>query len=226
MAGQLIQTKIANRDLVRRKHEQIVEAAILLFAEKGFNKTSMREIAEASGIELSYLYKYISGKDDILLLFYLHMHDRYYPIVEVVHSRPDQDPVEQLVEIISGLFAASEGYYKQTIAAYTETRHLSKRHFITVLRKEAMYNTAFRVLIERGNEIGCFDVPDPVLTSAYVMHMVMAHMMRGWGYRSVRTAEQARDEVVRFVLAALGHRGKPPVAKNKRHNITNKGESP
>ena len=225
MTSQLIPTKIANPELVRRKHEQIVEAAILLFAEKGFNKTSMREIAEASGIELSYLYKYISGKDDILLLFYLHMHDRYYPVVEVVHSRPDQDPAEQLVEIIAGLFAASEGYYKQTIAAYTETRHLSERHFSIVLRKEAMYNTAFRTLIERGNKAGRFNVPDPVLTSTYVMHMVMAHMMRGWGYRRQRTVDQAREEVTRFILAALGYQGEPPVAKNKSP-VTNKGESP
>lgn len=46
--------------------EKIFEAAINLFAEKGFDATSMREIAEAVGIKKASLYSHYKGKDEIL----------------------------------------------------------------------------------------------------------------------------------------------------------------
>ncbi len=46
--------------------EKIFEAAIDLFAEKGYDATSMREIAEAVGIKKASLYSHYKGKDEIL----------------------------------------------------------------------------------------------------------------------------------------------------------------
>lgn len=63
-------TQVKNTDLVEQKHHQIVQAASRLFSEKGYHKTSLRDISRESGINLSYIYKYISKKDDILYLFY------------------------------------------------------------------------------------------------------------------------------------------------------------
>ena len=46
--------------------ERIFEAAIDLFAQKGFNAASMREIAEAVGIKKASLYSHYKSKDEIL----------------------------------------------------------------------------------------------------------------------------------------------------------------
>ncbi len=53
-------------DQIRRRRE-IFDAAVHLFLEKGFQETSMREIAEAAGVGKSTLYDYFKTKDDILL---------------------------------------------------------------------------------------------------------------------------------------------------------------
>lgn len=46
--------------------EKIFEDAIDLFAQKGFDATSMREIAEAVGIKKASLYSHYKSKDEIL----------------------------------------------------------------------------------------------------------------------------------------------------------------
>jgi AcrR family transcriptional regulator len=55
-------------ELNRRRHE-IFGAAIKLFVEKGYNETSMREIAQATGLGKSTLYDYFASKEEILITF-------------------------------------------------------------------------------------------------------------------------------------------------------------
>jgi AcrR family transcriptional regulator len=59
---------LTEEEMARRRHE-IFEAAMHLFVEKGFNETSMREIAEAAGVGKSTLYDYFPDKDEILISF-------------------------------------------------------------------------------------------------------------------------------------------------------------
>ncbi|GEO03630.1 TetR family transcriptional regulator [Adhaeribacter aerolatus] len=46
--------------------QQIEEAALILFAEHGFEKTSIRMIAQRVNISLGLLYNYYAGKDELL----------------------------------------------------------------------------------------------------------------------------------------------------------------
>lgn len=55
-----------NQAVDKPTKEKIFDAAIDLFAEKGFDATSMREIAEAVGIKKASLYSHYNGKDEIL----------------------------------------------------------------------------------------------------------------------------------------------------------------
>src|SRR4051794_15434020 len=48
------------------KKEAISKKASILFKEKGYNATSMRDIAEAFGIEAPSLYNHINSKKEIL----------------------------------------------------------------------------------------------------------------------------------------------------------------
>ena len=56
------------RDLVvRARREQIVEAATQVFAEKGFRRATIREIARAAGISEGTIYNYFEDKDALLM---------------------------------------------------------------------------------------------------------------------------------------------------------------
>ena len=66
----------------RRK---IYEAAMDLFREKGFNETTMRDIAAKAGVALGGAYYYYSSKDAIVLAFYDEMQQALdQPVLEAL----------------------------------------------------------------------------------------------------------------------------------------------
>jgi AcrR family transcriptional regulator len=55
--------------------EQILDVALDLFTTEGFEKTSLREIAERMGFSKAALYYHFASKDDILLALHLRLHE-------------------------------------------------------------------------------------------------------------------------------------------------------
>lgn len=51
------------------RREQIVQAALGLFAEKGFARTTTRDIANAAGIAEGTIYNHFASKEELLLAF-------------------------------------------------------------------------------------------------------------------------------------------------------------
>jgi AcrR family transcriptional regulator len=59
--------------------EKIFDAAVDLFAEKGYDGVSIRDIAKAVGIKESSVYKHYRSKDEILDTIFEYMKARLYP---------------------------------------------------------------------------------------------------------------------------------------------------
>ena len=74
----------ARAEDTRRK---IYEAAMELFREKGFEPTTMRDIAAKAGVALGGAYYYFSSKDAIVLAFYSEMQaSSNAPVLEALAS--------------------------------------------------------------------------------------------------------------------------------------------
>jgi AcrR family transcriptional regulator len=55
--------------------DRILDIALDLFTENGFDKTSLREIAERLGFSKAAIYYHFSSKDEILLALHLRLHE-------------------------------------------------------------------------------------------------------------------------------------------------------
>ncbi|MGD8461564.1 MAG: helix-turn-helix domain-containing protein, partial [Desulfobacterales bacterium] len=74
-----IPTQVKDPDLVKRRRRQIADAAVQLFIEKGFHKTTTRQIARAAGFSIGSLYEYFASKEDIL-----------YMVCEAIHAEVER----------------------------------------------------------------------------------------------------------------------------------------
>ncbi len=83
-----------------RRMRRIVEAAVRLADEGGFEAVRLRDVADAADVALGTLYKYFPSKEDLLLFMVLEEVER---LERVVAERPLRG--ESAVERITSLFA-------------------------------------------------------------------------------------------------------------------------
>jgi AcrR family transcriptional regulator len=64
--------------------ERILDVALDLFVEQGFDATSLRQIAESLGITKAALYYYFASKDDILMALHMRLHESGRGLLETM----------------------------------------------------------------------------------------------------------------------------------------------
>ena len=80
--------KVESREAVSTR-ERILDVALDLFTEKGFDGTSLREIAERLSVTKAALYYHFASKDDILMALHMRLHE----LGKDALSRMTEEPV-------------------------------------------------------------------------------------------------------------------------------------
>lgn len=94
-------TDAQNREIRQESMQKIMDAAFRLIAKKGYEATSIAEIAEEAGVSKGLLYNYFSGKQDLLEKMVLNAVDQADKVMEGLIS---DDAVRTLENIIRWLF--------------------------------------------------------------------------------------------------------------------------
>lgn len=69
--------------------ERILDVALELFTEQGYDKTSLRDIAERLGITKAALYYYFERKEDMLIELHLRLHELAKGTFQELDELPD-----------------------------------------------------------------------------------------------------------------------------------------
>ena len=103
-------TTMSRREREKMRHrEQMLAAALELFAEKGFHNVSMHEIAEKAEFAIGTLYKFFRNKEDLYKALLMAKAEEYHQILQEVLEK-EGDPLTVLREYIAaktGIFAGS-----------------------------------------------------------------------------------------------------------------------
>ena len=86
---------------MKNKKEHILNTAKFLFAEKGFEKTSVATICERANVSKGLVYHHFNSKDEILIAIY---EQSTQDMVGFSDQEIKMDPSEKLVEIIEAVF--------------------------------------------------------------------------------------------------------------------------
>ena len=77
-------TKRKNRATTKSKGDQtkalILDTALDMVRERGYEETTMRAIAQKAGVSLGNAYYYFSSKDHLVQAFYQHLHDSHLAV--------------------------------------------------------------------------------------------------------------------------------------------------
>ncbi|MDR1388314.1 MAG: TetR/AcrR family transcriptional regulator [Propionibacteriaceae bacterium] len=73
-----------------RTHERVLEVALKLFGEQGYEATTMEQVAEQAEIGATTLYRYFPTKDMLLLGQFR----RCVSVAEALRARPEHEPLD------------------------------------------------------------------------------------------------------------------------------------
>jgi AcrR family transcriptional regulator len=96
----------------------IVEAALRLFRERGYDAATMRAIASAAGVSTGNAYYYFSSKDDLIQEFYLRSHAEHAAACRDLLDRNDEfavrlrGTVRSLIDVLNPYHAFAATFYK------------------------------------------------------------------------------------------------------------------
>lgn len=74
----------------QRTREALVDAAFQLFQEKGFEATTVEEIADAVDVSSRTFFRYFASKEDVVLTF---QEEQFSKMLDALAARPAPEPV-------------------------------------------------------------------------------------------------------------------------------------
>lgn len=115
--------------------ERILNIALELFTERGYDKTSIRDIAERLGTTKAALYYHFKSKADILLELHLRLHGLGQRLLDQLEALPDGDARAQawprlLDEFITAVDENRElvQLHQRNQSAFEDLHHSERHH--------------------------------------------------------------------------------------------------
>ncbi|MEJ2164293.1 MAG: TetR/AcrR family transcriptional regulator [Desulfobacterales bacterium] len=143
-----IPTQVKDPDLVTRRRRQIAAAAVQLFIEKGFHKTTTRQIAHKSGFSIGSLYEYFASKEDILYMVCESIHAEVENGLTEAMSRT-QGSRETLAGVIREYFLVCHRMSDFILLIYQESQSLPLQWQKRVLENELRITGLFVEVLAR-----------------------------------------------------------------------------
>ncbi|WP_291636596.1 TetR/AcrR family transcriptional regulator [Clostridium sp.] len=84
----------------KQREDRIIDASLKLFTTKGFNETTMEEIAEKAEVGVGTLYNYMKSKGDLLLLIFTQKTENIYIKAEKILENPTENLIETLMNLL------------------------------------------------------------------------------------------------------------------------------
>ena len=204
-----IPTHVKDQGLVERRRTQIADAAVEMFLERGFHKTTTRQIARAAGISNGLLYEYVSSKEDILYLVCTLIHTEMQRAVSDALKRADAG-IHPLAAAIRDYLRVCHRMGDHILLIYQETQSLPAKWRKVVLENEIRITELFadvlRQLVKTG-ELSAMDRDTLDLIAHNIS--VLGHMwaFRRWFLAGRYTIDDYIRMQTEFILARCREAG-------------------
>lgn len=200
----LVKTSVKDEQLIAKRRQQMIGAGVKLFKEKGFHRTTTREIAKQAGFSIGTLYEYIRTKEDVLYLVCDSIYDEVFTRIESVGAKNGR--IEELVSAIRYYYSVINDMQDEFVVMYQETKSLPKEALQYVLQKEEEMTAIFRGILENCVKSGALNLSerevDLYAHSIFTQGQMWAY--RRWALHKKYTIDEFTDLQVAFILRGLG----------------------
>ncbi|MFC4558104.1 TetR/AcrR family transcriptional regulator [Virgibacillus kekensis] len=201
MAQDRILSSVKDVELVEKRRNQMIKGAIALFKEKGFHRTTTREIAKESGFSIGTLYEYIRTKEDVLFLvcdaIYEKVRDRLESAIDL-----ENPSVTNLEKVIESYFYLMDEMQEEVLIMYQEVKSLKKDTKEYVLQKERdMVGMLEKVIVTSLQDKITEQDAELLANNIFIQGQMWG--FRRWMLQKQFTLENYIDRQIHFLMKAL-----------------------
>jgi len=183
--------RLTEEEQAKRRHE-IFHQVVNVFLKKGFQETSMREIAEAAGLGKSTLYDYFKTKDEILVYYF---EDQLNDLTEeaqkiAVRNDAADRRLQEIMEMYLEYMQANKSLFMKISL---EAQRLKLESQKQIQEKRHAYQDLIRTLINEGIREGVFRKVNSLL-AARLLISAMAPVI--FGSRSTGSPQEMMKDTL------------------------------
>jgi len=188
--------------MVETRRQQIDSVAGALFRERGYAATSVRDIAQRSGIQGASLYAHVASKEDVLWSIVQGAARRFHDAASAVSDHTDLTAADRLRRMIQAHVAVVTDDLGQASVFLHEWRHLSDNRRAVILAARDAYERRFRQVIEDGQRRGGFATVEAGLVTRAILDALNG--ICGWYRPDGRSSpSQIADHYAELFIHAL-----------------------
>jgi len=174
-----VHASVKDEHLIKMRRNQMIKGAVTLFKEKGYHRTTTREIAKASGFSIGTLYEYIRTKEDVLYLVCDSIYDEVKERLEKELGSAE-GTIESLRLGIANYFKVIDEMQDEVLVMYQEAKSLSKDALPYVLNKEIDMVAMFERILLKCKSNGELKLTDEEIKM--IAHNIFVQG-QAWGFR-------------------------------------------
>ena len=192
--------------MVETRRQQIEDAASVLFRERGYSATSVRDIAQVLNLQGGSLYAHVASKEDVLWAIVTHAADRFEAAVRPIAddaSLPATARLRRMIRAHAGVVTEDLG---NASVFLHEWRFLGEERRADIAGRRDAYEALFRRVIAHGTATGEFSTDDPKIDAMLILSALNG--ICGW-YRpdGALTAYQIADHYAQLFTRGLAPSG-------------------
>lgn len=199
---------------------RIIGATLTLSNKQGFHATTLRQLAQASGLSMGGLYTYFDSKPTLLAMILGEVADTVNGALTAAPDEVRQDARKHLHWFISTHVRISEAMQPWFVFSFMEAKSFPPAERQRAIDMEVMTEKIIADIIKQGVTSGAFAVDQVTLTASLVKPLLQDWYVKRAKYRrrgtSIETYINAVSAFVDAALSGKGRAGRPTTGSRSK----------
>jgi TetR/AcrR family fatty acid metabolism transcriptional regulator len=191
-----------NEKLAAEKRRLILDAAVRVFAEQGFNQCRVSDIADEAGVAYGLVYHYFQSKDEVLDTLFLERWDVMLGAIREIDANaiPAREKLRAIASFIVDSYRHDPDLMKVIIVEVTRAANSFGRTHLPEIRNA--YELIAEIVAE-GQAQGIFrDDIDPIFASMS-FYGAIEQLLSGWIFDLIPSGSQDYDRAAELVVETI-----------------------
>jgi len=177
---------------------RIIDAVLRLSSRSSFHATTLRDLAEASGLSMGGLYSYFDNKNTLLVMILTEVAITVERVLKDAPQEVRTDPLRHLRWLIETHIRLTEAMLPWFVFAFMEAKGFPAPARHLAVESELATERIFAAVLTGGVAARCFTIDDVALTAALIKPLLQDWYVKRSKYRRRATTV---DEYIAAVIA-------------------------